>query len=126
MNQFCYIPNMDNSQQEYHHDNRAHKQSSMEHRSILDSLSRHGRQVLNCCRRPFTQRHTDNGFNDEVVTDDYHTYHDEWLRQKGLGRVDVTATCKDQTNTTSTSTMVFPRCYLLPGEWPISLRSVRQ
>ena len=118
--QFRYMPNMDNSQQEYLHDNQqSHKQSSTEHRSILDSLSRHGRQVLNCRRRPLTQRCNEKGFNDEVVTDDYHTYHNEWLNQKGLGRGDVTTTCMDGTNTTNTSTMVLiePRCYLPLGEW---------
>ena len=78
--QFCYVPNHDNLQQEYGHNEPVHKQSSWEHSStILESLSRHGRFLLKSHQRPLTHQHATKGFNDEVVTDDYHVYHEEWL-----------------------------------------------
>jgi hypothetical protein len=73
-------PNHDNSQQEYFHNEPVHKRSYQERSStILESLSRHVRCVLKFRQSLLTHRHNAKGLNDEVVTDDYHIYHEEWL-----------------------------------------------
>ena len=119
-NPFCYIPNCGNSQLEYLLDERVHRHLSSEHsRTILDSLLHHGRNLLKSCQRPLTHRQNHKRMNDEVVTDDFHIYNDEWLRMKGTRRGFVMTTCGDGTDTTKNSDMpiVHLRCFLPPGEW---------
>ena len=99
--QFCYIPNCDNSQLEYLLDERVHKHPSHEHSStILDSHSCHGRNLLKSCQRPLTHRQNYKRRNDEVVTNNIRIYNDEWQRMKGTRRGIVTTTCNDGTNAT--------------------------
>ena len=118
--QFRYVPNRDNSQQEYLHNEPVRKRSYREHSgTILESLSRHVRCVLNFRQSLITHRRTPKGLNDEVVTDDYHIYQEEWLGMRSKQRGLITTTCSDGTDTSILSNMpyIHPRCVLPPGEW---------
>ena len=57
--------------------------------------------------------------NDEVVTDDYFVYSEEWLRMKAMRRGFVTSTCKDGTEVTNISDTPYvpPQCVLPTGKW---------
>jgi hypothetical protein len=86
--QFRFIPNCNNSQQEYQDDEQLHKQPSRKPTSvILEKLSKHGRFLLRCHQRELTHQRTAKEFNEEVVTDDYHVYHSEWLRMRSTKEV---------------------------------------
>ena len=118
--QFHYVPHHDSLQQEYGHNEPVHKQSSRECSStILKSLSLHRRFLLKSCQRPLTQQRTTKGFNDEVVSDDYHVYHEKWLAMRCSRRGLVTRTSGDGVNTSILSEIPYdhPHCFLPPGEW---------
>jgi hypothetical protein len=118
--QFCYAPNCDNSQQEYLHNELVRKRSYREPSStILESLSRNVRCVLNFCQRLLTHRHTAEGLNDEFIPDDYHIYHEEWHGMRSKQRGLVTTTCSEGTNTSLLRNMsyIHPQCILPPREW---------
>jgi hypothetical protein len=117
--QFGYVPNCDNSQQEYLHNEPIRKRSYREgYSTILESLLLHVRCVLKFHQSLITHRRTAKGLNDEVVTDDYDIYHEEWLRMRSKQRGLITATCSDGNDTSILSNMpyIHPRCVLPPDE----------
>ena len=126
--QFHYIPHSDNSLREFEYGDAVSKQSTPAPLShLLESLSRHGRKLLKDQHRPLTQEKSRKSTNNEVVTDNYFVYNEEWLRMKALRRGFVTSTSHDGNVTTNISEKPYmrPGCALPSGEWPNFVRTAQ-